>query len=314
MKNTANSILETASIANVLTDQKSFIINSTTMEEQCNDHRFGFHYFGRYCEPHLFPRGTYPWHWHEYIQFVYVIEGRVEYLLETGTYTLRRGEGAFINSNILHSVQCDTKRRCKYVEQLFSPVFVGGTAQSEIMLNFVKPITENSAFDFFKLDPDEIEHEEILDMLSEAFEYYEKQEECYELLVRSKLTYMWAKFFLLTKPCWMQAEGQHTSSRLKAMLLFINDHHMERITLDQIAEAGTCSRRECNRTFQSQLHLTPFEYLTSIRMNKAANLLLASSITVTQISEQCGFSDPSHFTKAFKEQFGMSPKYYRQNR
>lgn len=291
----------------------NYTINSATMEEICADHRLGFPFFAKCNEPHMFPNGIYPWHWHSYVQFIYVLEGRVEYKLESGSYLFRRGEGAFINSSVMHTLSCSNSKKCKYIELLFSPLFIGGSMQNDIMRNYVRPITDNSSFDIFRLDPDEEEHEEILDLLSEAYELFERNEEGAELLISSTLTLMWARFFSLTKPIRQTlVEDRPSSNRLKAMLFFINENYSERITLEQIAAAGTCSRRECNRTFKSQLGTTPFEYLTTIRMNKAATLLINSTMPITQISEQCGFSDPSHFTKAFKASFMKSPKQYRQ--
>ena len=54
-------------------------------------------------------------------------------------------------------------------------------------------------------------------------------------------------------------------------------------------------------------------YLTSIRMEKAKKLLLATSLSIGEISEKCGYADYRVFTKAFKKEEGSTPSQYRRN-
>jgi signal transduction histidine kinase/DNA-binding response OmpR family regulator/ligand-binding sensor domain-containing protein len=57
-------------------------------------------------------------------------------------------------------------------------------------------------------------------------------------------------------------------------------------------------------------NLAPREFFTMIRLKRAGQLLKESGLTVTEIAYQVGFKDPSHFSKLFKKQFGMSPKEF----
>ena len=60
--------------------------------------------------------------------------------------------------------------------------------------------------------------------------------------------------------------------------------------------------------------MTSSEFIRSIKLKKAATLLMESGMTVAEIAYQTGFSSPSYFTKCFKEQFKMSPKEYVENK
>lgn len=294
--------------------EKNYLIDQTTLEEVWRENDSGFSYYAAECNPNLFPGRMYPWHWHIYVQFFYVLEGQVSYQLQSGIYTFQKGDGGFINSNVLHMIPDKCSRNARFIEELFYPAFIGGIARNDIMTHYVLPVVEDSAFDVFKLEGYDPEHREILDMLREAYEIYAGKEECYELLTHSKVTFLWARFYQLTGKYRNGQRSTPSSGRLKAMLLYINEHYTEKVALGQIAEAGACSKRECNRVFQSQLHVTPFQYLSQIRMNKAASLLSNTNAPVTLISENCGFSDSSHFTKAFKAQYGITPKEYRKHR
>jgi AraC-like DNA-binding protein len=55
---------------------------------------------------------------------------------------------------------------------------------------------------------------------------------------------------------------------------------------------------------------SPNEYLRIIRMKKAAEMLLTTSLTVSEVSYKVGINDPFYFSKCFKSQFGMAPSVY----
>ena len=53
------------------------------------------------------------------------------------------------------------------------------------------------------------------------------------------------------------------------------------------------------------------QYIIAYRLKLAKKLLTESAKSVNEVSEECGFNDPSYFTKTFKAAFGMTPKEYR---
>lgn len=60
--------------------------------------------------------------------------------------------------------------------------------------------------------------------------------------------------------------------------------------------------------FRDRLGLTPFSYLRNIRLNRARDLLSAGQCNVTEAAFLVGYGSLSHFTKAFRDRFGMTPK------
>ena len=73
------------------------------------------------------------------------------------------------------------------------------------------------------------------------------------------------------------------------------------------------------KLFKKETGLTPHEYLTAVRMERAAKLILSgvsnrySAYTVGQIAEACGYSEPLYFSRVFKKYFGVSPTEYVKN-
>lgn len=70
------------------------------------------------------------------------------------------------------------------------------------------------------------------------------------------------------------------------------------------------SRTNLHRKIKSITGFPPSELIRSIRLRKAARLILYKVDTVSQIALMVGFDDYSHFSKAFKKHFGVSPSSY----
>lgn len=292
--------------------ENDYSINITTLEETRLANTPGFPFFTEETDNFKSPP-TYPWHWHPSVQFFYVVSGEIKYTLPNGTYIFKKGHGGFINANILHMLHYAENQPCRFVYHVFHPEFIGGSLQSDIMTKYVRPITDNSDFDFFHLNGDNPSHKPILELLKETYEHYTAKDPYYELYIRSKISIMWIMFNEVTHNYRTNLIGKLSSDRIKAMLAYLNNHYMEKVTLEKIAQAGMCSKRECNRSFQNQLHTSPFDYLLQIRMQKACNYLVNTSSSITDISTACGFGGTSYFIKLFREKYGYSPKEYRKN-
>lgn len=84
--------------------------------------------------------------------------------------------------------------------------------------------------------------------------------------------------------------------------------------LADMASATGTSLSGLNRKMKSLVGLTPAEFLFEARMKKACALLTTTSMPVSDITWQCGFTDPKYFSKRFKASKGMSPTDYRMGR
>ncbi|MDD5459144.1 MAG: AraC family transcriptional regulator [Phycisphaerae bacterium] len=69
--------------------------------------------------------------------------------------------------------------------------------------------------------------------------------------------------------------------------------------------------RYMSRLFKKYANITPHAYIMRLKLNKAANLLLISSLVIKDIAEMVGFVDQYHFSRNFKKFHGLSPRHYR---
>jgi signal transduction histidine kinase/ligand-binding sensor domain-containing protein/AraC-like DNA-binding protein len=78
----------------------------------------------------------------------------------------------------------------------------------------------------------------------------------------------------------------------------------------ELGEEIGMSRMQLNRKFRGILNQTPSEFIRTIRLKRAAQLMVDGNLNVSEVIYHVGISSRTYFTKAFSEQFGMSPKAF----
>lgn len=84
----------------------------------------------------------------------------------------------------------------------------------------------------------------------------------------------------------------------------------ETFNVDALAEGVVMSRRQLHRKLLALTNQPPRQFILSLRLQRAAELLLKNAGTVAEIAYQTGFNTPNYFTKVFRKQFGCTPKEY----
>lgn len=99
---------------------------------------------------------------------------------------------------------------------------------------------------------------------------------------------------------------------IKEISDYIERHYSEDITVEGMAEYLNLSRGYLNKLFKKYTGKSPKEFLTSYRMVKASHLLKTTQSNIKNIAESVGYTNQLHFSRAFKNYFGISPKMWRQ--
>ncbi|HCJ15730.1 MAG TPA: two-component system response regulator, partial [Erysipelotrichaceae bacterium] len=82
------------------------------------------------------------------------------------------------------------------------------------------------------------------------------------------------------------------------------------LNVEKIADMMNLSRPTLYRKISAISQVTPNKFINIIRLKKAAELLQNSKMKVYEVSEAVGFSSQSYFSRAFLEQFGITPSQY----
>lgn len=105
-----------------------------------------------------------------------------------------------------------------------------------------------------------------------------------------------------------------TRSKSQKILLYIQEHFSEPITVTGAAQALNYSPKYFSRLFSNEFGITFQEYLKSIRLNYAYHLIMHSDNPIIDICYSSGFHSPTYFSTAFKDKYGQSPNSLRKQR
>ena len=84
--------------------------------------------------------------------------------------------------------------------------------------------------------------------------------------------------------------------------------------LDELASEMNMSKSTLHRRLKASADMTPLDFIRSIRIKRAADMLLAGEKNISEVAYSTGFTTPKYFTRCFKEEFGMTPTQYQQKK
>jgi AraC-like DNA-binding protein len=92
---------------------------------------------------------------------------------------------------------------------------------------------------------------------------------------------------------------------------FIELHYMENISVKQVAAFAGLHWAYFSKVFHEHVGTPPGQYVRMLRMNKAAELLAHSAMSVSEIASSLGFLDLYSFSRAFRNYYRVSPSFFR---
>ncbi|WP_433136318.1 helix-turn-helix domain-containing protein [Actinomadura nitritigenes] len=110
----------------------------------------------------------------------------------------------------------------------------------------------------------------------------------------------------------MQTNDRLTSPNIERVIESIRGNLGEKITIDDMARTAMFSKFHFTRVFQRVTGVSPGRFLSAIRLQEAKRLLLTTSLSVTEIGQQVGYTSVGTFSTRFKKCVGLSPSDYRQ--
>ena len=131
----------------------------------------------------------------------------------------------------------------------------------------------------------------------------------------------WEEFAVTLGACTIQLAAGLSShrnglplnaeARVTRVVRTIDRYPEAALSLEQLARAARLSPYYFLRTFQSVTGITPHQYVLRARLREAASRLADETDKVLDIALACGFGDVSNFNRAFRTEFGVSPRQFR---
>ncbi len=131
---------------------------------------------------------------------------------------------------------------------------------------------------------------------------------CLEILVLQAESFMHTE-----KPGHIYPKNKTDVERLDFARRYIIEHVDLPPSLRELAKLSGLNEYKLKRGFRELYNDTVFGYLTNYRLMTAKQKLESDRMSIAELAYELGFSSPQHFSKTFKERFGMSPKAIRKN-
>lgn len=250
-------------------------------------------------------------HWHDDIECIVVQKGHMKYNINGVIVALEEGMGILVNSRQLHYGFSEDHTECEFLCILLHPRLL--CTSEYVERSYVTPIVSAEDFSFLYLDSELSWKQSVIADLWEIYESVGKEEE--PLLVQSLFFRLWCSLYRNIPFREMRTQrGPSQLFALKEMIGYIQKNYRNKITLTDIALAGQVCKSSCCMIFQKYLQQTPIAYLIEYRLQKSIDLMNSTSLSITEIGMETGFSGPSYFSETFHKHFGCSPKEYRRKK
>lgn len=240
-----------------------------------------------------------PTHSHKYLEFFYIIDGEGEFTTSDTHLPLKKHDILAVNAEVMH-VQRSTAfdRPLVFYSLLFD----------NIRINTLKEncIGEND----FIYQPFHNENNEFFAYISRLLAEISTKKSGYYLALKGIVLELFVAL------CRVVNDGNVTpvprvNPSIKAAKEYIDSHFSETITLGELAKLAYTDKYYLAHQFKKQYNVSPMQYLTAVRMNRAAQLLSRENLSITEIASQVGYDNPIYFSEQFKKHIGTTPSIYR---
>ncbi len=158
-------------------------------------------------------------------------------------------------------------------------------------------------------------YETLAIYMQESYDEYALKDVCYNLPIRANIYLMMTA--LLRHYCGSKSESErmvyHNVVRLKPVIEFIERSFSDKLYIEMLSEMIGVSADYFTKMFKDSIGKTPIDYINSLRVNKAMQLLAKTDKSMADISDAVGFCNTNYFHKIFKQYRDTSPLAYRKS-
>lgn len=260
---------------------------------------------------------VFPAHYHYYIELLYGVSGEFQVLLGGQYHQFSGGDMVLINSREVHQIDALSKTGGKYVVVRFLPELIYNSISSNhFEMKYMLPfVTENSSKQ--KVVPKEALGEtEIPNLFLEIIQEEEEKKYGYELAVKNHI----GRIFLWILRYWNAKEedvyeenagDRNLRNQLQPVLQYVSEQYAGDIKAEEMAKLCHMSYSYFSRTFHRIMKMNFREYLNHVRIAAAEQMLVSTTLSITEIGVEVGFTTTSYFIKMFQSYKHITPKQFR---
>lgn len=254
-------------------------------------------------------------HWHDEMEFIYVIEGRSEICIDLKKLKISTGDFIIVPKGSIHYIIGNDNTKISFIALVFNLSLIEGNNLDYSQINFINPILQNKLFFKNLITFNDSSYNDIINSFNLLTKSYKEKGYGYQLAIKSSLLNI---FYLLFKENYITIKIENENynnlikiEKLKEVIKFIQTNYKSHISTKELANIAKYSEYHFLRFFKNETGKTCTQYINNFRIKKAALLLSNTNLSITDIAYEVGFGDISYFIKTFKKQMSISPAKYR---
>lgn len=251
----------------------------------------------------MFNRGVYhagtlqPPHSHKYLEIFYFINGKGNISFGEKTIEIEPNTVVLLNSEVIHSPKAYNDEPVEFFSLLLDNInisFLPTNSLSENPYEY-KTFSDNNNQLYY-----------ILSQMTK--ELTENREGCYIAL--KGLVYQLFTEIVRMPNRLTPIKHKYNEIALKVKN-YIDNNYIKNFDVEFLADMVFVNKFYLIHVFKRTFNVSPMQYLTAVRMQKAQSLLRSSALSITEISQLCGYDNPVYFAEQFKKMVGTTPSIFR---
>ncbi|WP_194206895.1 AraC family transcriptional regulator [Superficieibacter sp. 1612_C1] len=247
-------------------------------------------------------------HWHQCLEVLYVEEGFGVVMVNNRQYTMRPGRMFFFPPFTIHKVMVDEKAQESYRRTIIH-------VDQHVIAKTLRDFPQNQSWllalsarggQAFVADLSEIHSH-----LDALFSRYAQRAAETGLNTENVACLLIMLFSMLPQDREKMPESHRGIA--SEVMFWLEENYRHKFSLERLAQDLQKSRSYVSRRFHLETGENIHDYLNTIRLRKACELLLHSTLSIGDIACQVGFSDVTWFITSFKKGIGETPLQYRKN-
>lgn len=246
-------------------------------------------------------------HWHDHLEFLKIVEGRVLVTLDNETFTAGPNDIIYVNSRQVHAVTADdgpSRVKGMIFDRMFVTNLLEGFETRQLYSLFVRDNRVPNP-----IRPTDPLWSSLVRELDLADEEYRRKEICYEMTIKSCIYRMLST--LMRHMARQMPALEKNDLSLRPALEMIEERFADRLSLEEVSRLSGRSPSHFSRMFKEATGMTFTDYLNTTRVTMAKQMLSSGQWTITEIAEKTGFCNVHYFGKVFKEATGSSPLQFK---
>lgn len=252
---------------------------------------------------------------HKELEFIQVMKGTLSLYIDEKKIVLKEGDIGIINTNRMHYGQSPKSSICEvrvFVFDIFQLLSQNNQGNSRLLT----ALTQEELWLPSKITQESTIYRNLTKILEQLAGFWYARPTAYELKLKALLLdllflFLGNESLLNYEQEWGTPKSREKKEKLLSLIAFLELHYHEELSVPLMADTLYMGEDTFYKFMRSMAGVPPMTFVNQFRLKKAAELLSATNLSVTEVCFRAGFSNVSYFIKCFRNLYGCTPKKYK---